>query len=189
LKPKVGFGYDIHRLVAGRPLVLGGREIPHGAGLAGHSDGDCLIHALIDALLGAAGEGDVGLLFPDTDPDYEGVRSTVLLQRVMSRLRWRRLEVLNVDAVIVAQAPRIAPHVGRMKETLGPILKLPKDRIGIKAKTNEGLGLVGREKAIACWAVALVGEGKKVGKKKRLSFTARRKGSLLEGGNRLRAEV
>lgn len=167
MKARIGFGYDIHRLAAGRPLYLGGREIPHRLGLAGHSDGDCLIHALIDALLGAAGEGDIGRLFPDTDPDHEGVRSTVLLRRVMSRLRRRRLEVLNVDAVIVAQAPRIAPHVERLKETLSPILKLPKDRIGIKAKTNEGLGLVGREKAIACWAVALVGEGKRGRQKKR----------------------
>ncbi|MEW5901043.1 MAG: 2-C-methyl-D-erythritol 2,4-cyclodiphosphate synthase [Acidobacteriota bacterium] len=156
MKAKVGFGYDIHRLAAGRPLYLGGLRVPHRAGLAGHSDGDCLIHALIDALLGALGEGDIGTLFPDTDRRYKGVRSTALLQRVMSRLRRSRMEVLNVDAVIVAQAPRLAPYVGPMKEALSPILHIPTDRIGIKAKTNEGLGLVGREKALACWAVALV---------------------------------
>jgi 2-C-methyl-D-erythritol 2,4-cyclodiphosphate synthase len=163
LKNRIGFGYDVHRLAGGRPLYLGGVEIPHLAGLAGHSDGDALIHALIDALLGAAGEDDIGCLFPDTEPEFKGIRSTELLSRVMDRLRGRRLEVLCVDSVIVAEAPLLAGHSGRMKETLSPILGLPVSRIGIKAKTNEGLGPIGEKKAVACWAVALVGE--KRGKK------------------------
>ncbi|MDH7513219.1 MAG: 2-C-methyl-D-erythritol 2,4-cyclodiphosphate synthase [Clostridiales bacterium] len=157
MNPNVGFGYDIHRFKKGRKLYLGGVEIPHPAGLVGHSDGDCLIHALIDALLGASGDVDIGRLFPDTGPDYKDIRSTELLKRVAGRLRRKKLEVLNVDAVIVAQAPRLAPFVDKMKAVLCPLLRLPSERLGIKAKTNEGIGLVGREKAVACWVVVLVG--------------------------------
>jgi 2-C-methyl-D-erythritol 2,4-cyclodiphosphate synthase len=160
LKNKIGFGYDIHRLVKGRTLFLGGLEIPHATGLAGHSDGDCLVHALIDALLGASGEADIGRLFPDSEKEFKDIRSTELLKRVMARLRRKTLQVLNVDCVIVTQAPRLAPHIDKMKDVLSPILGIPRDSIGIKAKTNEGLGLVGREKALACWAVALVREKK-----------------------------
>lgn len=160
---KIGFGYDVHRLAKGRKLYLGGVEIPHPSGLAGHSDGDCLIHAIIDSLLGALGEGDIGRLFPDSELEFKGIRSTELLKTVMARLRRRKVKVLNVDSVIVAQAPRFAPYIGKIKDVLSPILNISIDNIGIKAKTNEGLGLVGREKAVACWAVALV--GKKEGKK------------------------
>jgi 2-C-methyl-D-erythritol 2,4-cyclodiphosphate synthase len=160
LNIRIGFGYDIHRLAKKRKLYLGGLAIPHPLGLAGHSDGDCLVHALIDSLLGAMGEGDIGQLFPDSRPEYKGIRSTELLRRVMARLKRRRWSVLNVDMVIVAQAPRLAPYVEEMKKVLGPYLSLPKANIGIKSKTNEGLGLIGREKAVACWAVALVGEKK-----------------------------
>jgi 2-C-methyl-D-erythritol 2,4-cyclodiphosphate synthase len=117
---KVGLGYDIHRLSSGRALYLGGIKIPHPAGLAGHSDGDCLVHALIDALLGAAGEPDIGRLFPDTDPAYKEIRSTALLAKVVSRLRRRRRRVLSADLVVVAQAPKLAPHIDQMKEALGP---------------------------------------------------------------------
>ena len=163
MKNRIGFGYDIHRLARGRALYLGGVEIPHPAGLTGHSDGDALIHALIDALLGAAGDGDIGRLFPDTAAEFKGIRSTVLLERVMTRLKRKRLEALHVDSVVVAEAPRLAPHIERMKEALCPILGLPRDHLGIKAKTNEGLGPVGEKKAVACWAVVLVGE--KRGKK------------------------
>ena len=163
MKNRIGFGYDIHRLARDRALYLGGVEIPHPAGLTGHSDGDALIHALIDALLGAAGDGDIGRLFPDTAAEFKGIRSTVLLERVMTRLKRKRLEVLHVDSVIVAETPRLAPHIERMKEALCPILGLPRDHLGIKAKTNEGLGPVGEKKAVACWAVVLVGE--KRGKK------------------------
>ncbi len=154
---KIGIGYDIHRLIKGRKLFLGGVEIPHPLGLAGHSDGDCLVHALIDALLGAAGEGDIGQLFPDSDPAYKGIRSAVLLRRVVARLKRRKLEVLNIDTVIVAEAPLLGPYAGKMKKVLCPILHVTTADIGIKAKTNEGLGQVGRRKAVACWAVALIG--------------------------------
>jgi 2-C-methyl-D-erythritol 2,4-cyclodiphosphate synthase len=127
------------------------------------AESKCLVHALIDALLGAVGEVDIGRLFPDTDPAYKGIRSTVLLRKVMSRLRRRRMEVLNADVVVVAQAPRLAPYIEVMKDTVCPILGVSRDRLGIKAKTNEGLGLIGRERAMACWAVVLVEE--KAGKK------------------------
>lgn len=163
MKIKIGLGYDIHRLSKGRDLYLGGVKIPHPSGLIGHSDGDCLVHALIDALLGAVGEVDIGRLFPDTDPAYKGIRSTVLLREVMSLLRRRRMEVLNADVVVVAQAPRLAAYIEAMKDTLCPILGVARDRLGIKAKTNEGLGLIGRERAMACWAVVLAEE--KAGKK------------------------
>lgn len=155
MKIRIGFGYDIHRLSEGRPLYLGGVEIRHPAGLVGHSDGDCLIHALIDALLGAAGEGDIGRRFPDTDPKFKGIRSTELLREVMRGLRGRA-KVLNADIVVVAQAPKLAPHVEAMKERLCPILGIAEDALGIKAKTNEGLGLIGRERAVACWAAVLL---------------------------------
>jgi 2-C-methyl-D-erythritol 2,4-cyclodiphosphate synthase len=154
---RCGLGYDLHRLRAGRPLVLGGIEIPHPAGLLGHSDGDALVHALIDALLGAMGEGDIGQLFPDTDPRYKGARSTLLLGEVMARLKRKRLAVLHADAVVVAERPKLGPHFPAMKAALAPLLGLPAGRLGLKAKTNEGLGLIGRGRAIACWAMVLVG--------------------------------
>ena len=153
---KIGFGYDIHRLIRGRALYLGGLEIPHPAGLLGHSDGDALVHAVIDALLGAMGDDDIGRLFPDTDPAYRGIQSVELLRRVMLRMKRKGLAVVHLDTVIVAQAPKISPHAESMKDALCPLLGIPKGAFGIKAKTNEGLGLIGREKAIACWAVALV---------------------------------
>jgi len=157
LKIKIGLGYDIHRLVKGKTLYLGGVKIPHHSGLVGHSDGDCLIHALVDALLGALGEGDIGRLFPDNDPKWKGIRSVVLLRKIVPRLKRKKAEILNIDLVVVAQAPKLAPHTERMKKALGSILGIPEEDIGIKAKTNEGLGLVGRERAIACWAVVMVG--------------------------------
>jgi 2-C-methyl-D-erythritol 2,4-cyclodiphosphate synthase len=163
LKIRAGIGYDIHRLSKGRDLYLGGVKVPHPAGLLGHSDGDCLVHALVDALLGAAGEPDIGRLFPDTDPQYKGIRSTALLAEVVSRLRRSGKGVINADVVVVAEAPKLAAHVEAMKEVLCPVLGVGRDCLGIKAKTNEGLGLVGRERAIACWAVVLIEE--KVGKK------------------------
>ena len=158
MSTKIGFGYDIHRLAKGRKLYLGGVHIPHPSGLLGHSDGDCLVHALIDSLLGALGETDIGRLFPDSDPDYKDIRSPELLKRVMARLKRGKMDVRNVDVVIVAQAPRLAPYIGKIKAVLSPILSIPINNIGIKAKTNEGLGLIGKEKAVACWAVALLGE-------------------------------
>lgn len=154
--PRIGIGYDIHRLEPGRPLVLGGIEVPHASGLAGHSDGDALVHAVIDALLGALGEGDIGTLFPDTDPRFEGAGSLGLLATVMDLLRSRGGRVTNVDTVIAAEEPKMGPHIPAMKAALGRALGLPGAAIGIKAKTNEGLGPVGEKRAIACYAVALV---------------------------------
>jgi 2-C-methyl-D-erythritol 2,4-cyclodiphosphate synthase len=153
---KIGFGYDIHRLEPGRRLVLGGIEIPFAAGLLGHSDGDALVHAVIDALLGAHGQGDIGTHFPDTDPRYKGVQSLVLLETVMGHLRSRGASVVNVDAVIVAEEPKMGPHIPAMKAALAPVLGVPETAVGIKAKTNEGLGPVGEKRAIACYAVALI---------------------------------
>lgn len=153
---KTGLGYDIHRLEAGRRLVLGGVAIPFRAGLAGHSDGDALVHAVIDALLGGLGEGDIGGRFPDTDPRYEGARSTGLLADVVGLLKQRGAEIVNVDTVIVAEEPKMGLHVPAMKAVLSPILGVPETCLGIKAKTNEGLGPVGEKRAIACFAVALL---------------------------------
>ena len=156
MKLKTGIGYDIHRLAAGRKLVLGGVRIPFPFGLAGHSDADALVHALVDALLGASGDGDIGQLFPDTDPKWKDADSTALLKAVMARLRKAGFEVLNADAVIVAEKPAIAPHVAAMKRVLCPILGIKPDALGIKGKTNEGLGPIGQRKAIACLATVLL---------------------------------
>jgi 2-C-methyl-D-erythritol 2,4-cyclodiphosphate synthase len=153
---KIGFGYDIHPLVPGRKLVLGGLEIPFPRGLSGHSDGDALIHAVADALLGAMGEGDIGRLFPDTGPRTEGVSSLLLLAGVMARLKSAGWRVVNVDAVVVAEEPKISPHVPAMKNILCPVLGVKETGLGIKGKTNEGFGAVGESRAIACWAVALI---------------------------------
>ena len=156
MKLRAGLGYDIHRLEEGRKLFLGGVEVDFPKGLRGHSDGDCLIHAVIDALLGASGEGDIGRLFPDEDPQYKGMRSTEMLRKVMARIREKNMEILNIDSVIIAEKPKLATYIPRMKKVLCPILEVEEDDLGIKAKTNEGLGSVGREEAIACWAQALV---------------------------------
>jgi 2-C-methyl-D-erythritol 2,4-cyclodiphosphate synthase len=153
---KIGFGYDIHALVPGKRLVLGGLHIPGPAGLTGHSDGDGLVHAIIDALLGAAGEADIGRLFPDNDPRTEGISSLRLLGEVMARLTEAGWSVVNVDTVVVAEEPKIAPHVESMKGILCPVLGVESLGLGIKGKTNEGLGPVGEGRAIACWAVVLI---------------------------------
>jgi 2-C-methyl-D-erythritol 2,4-cyclodiphosphate synthase len=174
LKLRIGLGYDLHRLVPGRKLVLGGVTVPGRLGLAGHSDADVLVHALIDALLGAAGEGDIGRLFPDTDPAFKNARSTDLLALVMADMRRRGLTVLHADAVIVAEKPSVAPLVARMKKILCPLLGVARDGLGIKGKTNEGLGVIGRGRAIACWAVALVRENPRRPKKKAAESTVRK---------------
>jgi 2-C-methyl-D-erythritol 2,4-cyclodiphosphate synthase len=156
LQTRTGIGYDIHRLAAGRKLVLGGVRIPSAVGLAGHSDADALIHALIDALLGASGDGDIGRLFPDTDPAWKDADSVDLLKAVLARLRKGQFEVVNADAVIIAEKPAIAPHVAAIKRVLCPILGIKPDALGIKGKTNEGLGPIGQGKAIACLATVLL---------------------------------
>ena len=153
---RIGLGYDVHRLTAGRLLYLGGLRILHEKGLLGHSDGDVIIHAVIDALLGALGESDIGTHFPDTDPHTAGARSLGLLETVMGLVRSRGGEIVNIDAVIVAEEPKMGPHIPAMKAALAPVLGVPETALGIKAKTNEGLGPVGEKRAIACYAVAFL---------------------------------
>ncbi len=153
---RTGLGYDIHRLEEGRTLFLGGVEIPFPKGLIGHSDGDCLIHAIIDALLGAMGERDIGELFPDRDPEYRDIRSTELLKAIVLRLRKNKIEIVNIDSIIIAEEPELAPHISQMKDVLCSILGIEKNNLGIKAKTNEGLGEIGRGEAMASWVQVLV---------------------------------
>lgn len=153
---RIGHGYDIHRIMAGRPLVLGGVTFDTDYGLEGHSDADCATHALCDALLGAAGLPDIGHFFPNTDPAYRGIDSQLLLARVCAELRQRGLEPSNVDVSIIAEKPRILPRIAEMKQALAGSTGLPVERIGIKATTNEGVGELGRGAAIAAHAVALV---------------------------------
>jgi 2-C-methyl-D-erythritol 2,4-cyclodiphosphate synthase len=153
---RVGIGYDVHRMEPGLPLTLGGVSIAHDRGPRAHSDGDVLAHAIGDALLGAAGLGDLGTLFPDTDDRFRGASSLSLLKAIRERLRERGAAVVNVDSTLVAEAPRVAPHVAAMREALAGALGVPAVRISIKATTNERLGALGREEGIAAVAVALV---------------------------------
>jgi 2-C-methyl-D-erythritol 2,4-cyclodiphosphate synthase len=153
---RAGLGYDIHKFKKGRKLYLGGVEIPFAQGLAGHSDGDCLIHAIIDALLGALEEGDIGQLFPDTDPKFKGIRSTELLKEVVEKLKAKGMEIINIDSVVIAEEPRLSSTIPRMKKTLSSILGVERGRLSIKAKTNEGIGLIGKKRAIASWALVLM---------------------------------
>lgn len=156
MKIKSGLGYDIHRLVDGRKLFLGGIEIPFAKGLLGHSDGDCLIHAIIDALLGALGEKDIGHHFPETDSQYKDIRSTELLKVVIQRLEKNSTKIAHIDSLVIAEEPRLAAHIPRMKETLCAILRIGPEDLGIKARTNEGLDAVGHGEAIAAWATVLL---------------------------------
>jgi 2-C-methyl-D-erythritol 2,4-cyclodiphosphate synthase len=153
---RIGQGSDTHALVAGRKLIVGGVEIPHESGLIGHSDADALLHAIIDALLGAAGMGDIGRLFPDTDERYRDADSRVLLRIVRDRLAKAGWLIVNVDATIHAQRPKMAPHIPRMLTTIASDLKIPEDRVNVKAKTAEKLGFIGREEGIFAEAVALI---------------------------------
>jgi 2-C-methyl-D-erythritol 2,4-cyclodiphosphate synthase len=152
----VGIGYDIHRVAPDRALVLGGVTIPHSRGLAGHSDADVLTHAIMDALLGAAGDRDIGHHFPPEDPAYRGASSVNLLRAVAERLGASGWVVANVDAVVIAQSPRLAPHIAAMRERLADVLSVAPGQIGIKATTGEGLDAVGRSEAIAAHAVAVL---------------------------------
>ncbi len=153
---RMGVGYDVHRLTTGRPLILGGVEIPFPQGLAGHSDADVLSHALGDALLGAAGLGDLGRLFPDSDPQYKGISSLRLLERIFFLIQQKGYKIGNVDATIVAQEPKLAPYREKMQAALAPVLQVSVDQISIKATTTEGLGFAGRQEGIAAYAVALL---------------------------------
>ena len=153
---RIGHGYDVHRLVPGRKLVLGGVEIPFDRGLLGHSDADVLTHAVMDALLGAAGLGDIGKLFPDSDPAYAGISSLVLLDRVAQRLREEGWQVGNVDATVIAQQPKLAPHIPQMRRELSRRLGLPQEQVNVKATTEEGLGFTGAGQGMAAHAVCLL---------------------------------
>ena len=154
--PRVGFGYDIHRLAPDRRLVLGGLVLEHPTGLVGHSDGDVLLHAVMDALLGAAGLGDLGAQFPSDDPAHEGADSLVLLRQVGALVRGAGYDVASLDATIVAETPRIAPHTSAMREAIAEALGVDAGAVSVKAKTNEGLGAIGASEAIAAMAVALI---------------------------------
>jgi len=156
---RVGFGYDVHSLVPNRPLILGGVRIPYLYGLQGHSDADVLLHAICDALLGAIAEGDIGRHFPDTDPQYRDIRSTLLLERVLTKVKEKGFHLLNVDATIVAQKPKLLDFIPRMVNEIAQILKIDTAKINVKATTTEGLGFTGRGEGIAAYAVALVEEG------------------------------
>ncbi|SAY40049.1 2-C-methyl-D-erythritol 2,4-cyclodiphosphate synthase [Candidatus Synechococcus spongiarum] len=153
---RIGHGYDIHRLVEGRPLILGGVTIDHSLGLEGHSDADVLVHALMDALLGALALGDIGRHFPPDDPRWRGANSLVLLQQVAALVREKGWRVVNVDTVLVAERPRLQPHIPAMAANTAARLAISPDRVGVKATTNETLGPEGREEGISCSAVALL---------------------------------
>ncbi|MCI8516129.1 MAG: 2-C-methyl-D-erythritol 2,4-cyclodiphosphate synthase [Hungatella sp.] len=153
---RVGQGYDVHRLVEGRKLILGGVEIPYEKGLKGHSDADVLVHAVMDALLGAAGLGDIGEHFPDTDPAYEGISSIKLLRHVGELLERKGYVIENIDATLIAQRPKLAAWRPKMAENMAEVLKLPTERVSVKATTEEGLGFTGRGEGISCQAITLL---------------------------------
>ena len=155
---RVGLGYDVHRLTLGRDLILGGVKIPWEKGLLGHSDADVLIHAVMDALLGAAALGDIGQHFPDTDPAYKGISSLRLLDHVAGLLKKQGFSVGNIDAVIIAQKPKMAPYIPKMRQNIAQALGISADRVNIKATTEEKLGFTGREEGIASQAVCLLEE-------------------------------
>jgi 2-C-methyl-D-erythritol 2,4-cyclodiphosphate synthase len=153
---RVGIGYDVHQLVAGRKLILGGVEIPHAKGLDGHSDADVLMHAICDAVLGALGEGDIGHFFPNTDPRWKAAPGKVFLQEAARLVTARGGKLVNVDASLIAEQPKLSPHIAAMKTNIAAALQARPDQIGIKATTNEQLGFIGREEGIAAMAVASV---------------------------------
>jgi 2-C-methyl-D-erythritol 2,4-cyclodiphosphate synthase len=153
---RIGQGYDCHRLVEGRKLIIGGVTIPHRTGLLGHSDADVLLHAITDAILGAAGLGDIGRHFPDTDPRFAGADSRVLLREACKRVREAGYVIGNIDATIIAQAPKMAPHIPLMTENVATDLEVATAQVNVKAKTNEKMGFLGREEGIAVEAVALI---------------------------------
>jgi 2-C-methyl-D-erythritol 2,4-cyclodiphosphate synthase len=154
---RIGFGYDIHRLARRRRLVLGGVDIPYRLGLLGHSDADVLCHAIADSLLGAAAAGDIGRHFPDSDPEFRGVSSLLLLERTRALVRKAGFRIVNVDSTVVAEAPRLAPHVDQMRRNIARALKIRPSQVSVKATTNEGLGSIGHGQGICAFANALIG--------------------------------
>lgn len=155
---RIGQGYDVHRLVAERPLILGGIEIPYEKGLLGHSDADVLLHAISDALLGAAALGDIGAHFPDSDPAYRGADSAELLRAVGDLVRGAGYEIENIDSTVVCQAPKLAPHIASMRARIAEVLALPTEAVSVKASTEEHMGFTGRGEGIAAHAVCLLTE-------------------------------
>ena len=153
---RIGLGYDVHRLVAGRKLVLGGVTIPYEKGLYGHSDADVLVHAICDALLGAAALGDIGEHFPDTDPEYQGISSIILLKRTIELVRLNGYEINNIDSTVCLQIPKIKPHIHEMRQQIATALKVNIDLISIKATTEEKLGFTGREEGVSAYAVVMI---------------------------------
>ena len=153
---RIGMGYDVHKLVENRPLIIGGVEIPYHLGLLGHSDADVLLHAVMDALLGAAALGDIGKHFPDTDEAYKGISSMVLLEKVGELLEEKMFLIDNIDATIIAQAPKMRPYIDTMRENIAKALKIDIDQVNVKATTEEGLGFTGERLGIAAHAVALI---------------------------------
>ena len=152
----VGIGYDVHQLVAGRKCVLGGVEIPHPKGLDGHSDADALMHAICDAVLGALGQEDIGHFFPNTDPRWKGVPSKIFLEEAAKQAARQNARIVNIDATVIAQAPKIYPHIAEMKKRIAAALGISERQVGVKATTNELMGFIGREEGIAAMAVASV---------------------------------
>jgi 2-C-methyl-D-erythritol 2,4-cyclodiphosphate synthase len=155
-KIRIGYGYDVHPLGAGRPLILGGIEIPHSKGLLGHSDSDVLVHAICDALLGAMGEGDLGRHFPSSDPRFKDISSLKLLGDVVAKLRKKSYRIVNIDTVIVAQAPRLSPFLAAMQKRVAEVMAIEPDLLNIKVKSGEGLDAVGREEGMMAHAVCLI---------------------------------
>ena len=155
---RIGQGYDVHRLVEGRDLIIGGVNIPHTVGLLGHSDADVLLHAIADALLGAAALGDIGKHFPDTDPAYKGISSLKLLEAVADLLRSRGFRIINVDSTVIAQAPKLMPHIEAMRENIAKALDIDVSYVSVKATTEEKLGFTGEKLGIASQAIALIEE-------------------------------
>lgn len=153
---RVGFGYDVHAMRADEPFILGGIEIPHHQGPFGHSDADILIHSICDALLGAACLGDIGRLFPDTDPQYKGIDSKILLKEVIQRIRAENYEVGNMDCTVCLQLPKLKPHIEAMQKSLSAVMNVPTNNISIKATTTERLGFVGREEGVSVYVVVLI---------------------------------
>ena len=153
---RIGHGYDVHQFADGRKCILGGVDVPSERGLLGHSDADVLTHALADAVLGAARLGDIGKLFPDTDPAYEGADSLKLLQEVATLVRQKGFEILDVDCTVAAQAPKLSPYRDEMRKNLARALDVDVEQVGVKATTTEGLGFIGRKEGVAAWAVALL---------------------------------
>jgi 2-C-methyl-D-erythritol 2,4-cyclodiphosphate synthase len=153
---RVGIGYDIHRLGKGRRLVLGGVDIPYPVGLEGHSDADVICHAVADSLLGAAGLGDIGIHFPDSEPRYRGISSLRLLSQVSGLLKNKKISIINIDAVLVAERPKVAPYAARMRQNIAAALGITSRQVSIKATTNEGLGPLGRGRGMAAMAVSLL---------------------------------